>query len=70
MGPKFKYGDNVTIVKGFYRGLNGQVINYDGLLFLYTVSIDNSWHYIKVKEEDLELRPSFSQRLKKFLGLV
>lgn len=57
MGPKFKYGDNVTIVKGCHRGLKEQVINYDGLLFLYTVSIDNSWHYRLVEEEDLKLRP-------------
>ena len=59
--PKFKYGDKVKIVEGFYRGIKGKVIDFklyeERFAYLlkangWKKTIERAWLY----EERLEKR--------------
>ena len=31
--PKFKYGDEIKIINGFYKGQTGEICNHNGIIF-------------------------------------
>ncbi len=60
---KFVYGQTVKVVKGFYRGRSGKIVNYiEGSSFIgiilfphkYAVSFNREWESLYFDEECLE----------------
>ena len=57
MSHKFKYKDKVRVIKGFYEGQQGEVIDFDLRLvwtYLYRVEIKYSDKDVWINESDLE----------------
>lgn len=55
---KFKYGDKVKVIKGFYRGRKGVVRDYWSVCRIfkdYWIRFDDGWHGRFMKGKDLEL---------------
>jgi hypothetical protein len=55
--PELHYGQNVRVIKGFFRGCEGEVVGYLGVLQSYEISTYCSMERIKIyaKKEQLQV---------------
>ena len=68
---KFKFGDYVKVITGFYKGQKGIVKHYYKIDKRYGVRLDNLWSYIGVqdqfKDNELEKTKTFGKRVREFI---